>query len=205
MANGIITVTPAKTANNTGAVVRLPIHPVLYAILSETDERKRVGAVMPGIDREYKRSQSWLSTRICRIFRECGIETQQEAEGCKRKRTLVSFHSLRHTFVSMSANAGTPLAIVRRLVGHVSEKMTQRYFHESEDAMQAAVAAIPRLLSDGGIMGGQEQENAPTGLVASLCAIAKRMTSEQLSEAIKRLEQLKRERGGECAIEVIEA
>lgn len=205
MANGIITVTPAKTAKHSGAVVRMPIHPVLYAILSETNERKRVGAVMPDIDREYKRSQSWLSTRICRIFRECGIETQQEAEGCKRKRTLVSFHSLRHTFVSMSANAGTPLSIVRRLVGHVSEKMTQRYFHESEDAMQAAVAAIPRLLGDGGMMNSRGQENAPTGLVASLCAIAKRMTSEQLSEAIKRLEQLKRERAGECANEVIEA
>lgn len=205
MTNGIITVTPAKTAKKSGAIVRIPIHPVLYAILSETDERKRIGAVMPKTDADYKKWPTKVSEGVCKIFKKCGIETQQEAEGCKRKRTLVSFHSLRHTFVSMSANAGTPLAIVRRLVGHVSEKMTQRYFHESEDAMQAAVAAIPRLLSGGGIMGGQEQENAPTGLVASLYAIAKRMTSEQLSEAIKRLEQLKRERDGECATEVIEA
>lgn len=199
MTNGIITVTPAKTAKHSGAVVRLPIHPVLYAILSETSESKRIGAVVPRLDRDYRRCHTSISVRVRKIFEKCGIETQQVVEGCKKRRPLVSFHSLRHTFVSMSANAGTPLAIVRRLVGHVSEKMTQRYFHESEDAMQAAVAAIPRLLGNSDTMTCLEARNAPTGLVASLCALARKMTGAQLSEAIKRLEQMKRERQGEEA------
>ncbi len=57
--------------------------------------------------------------------------------------TDVSFHSLRHTFVSLAANAGVPLAIVQAIVGHSNPAMTRHYFHESTDALKNAVATLP--------------------------------------------------------------
>ena len=50
---------------------------------------------------------------------------------------------MRHTFVSLSANAGTPLAVVQSIVGHSNPAMTRHYFHESAEALQSAVAALP--------------------------------------------------------------
>ena len=54
-----------------------------------------------------------------------------------------TFHSLRHTFVSFSANAGVPLHIVQSIVGRESTAMTRHYYHEKIDALKSAVAAIP--------------------------------------------------------------
>ena len=64
------------------------------------------------------------------IFRSAGIETATTGQDGPRKRALVSFHSLWHTFVSMSANAGVPLAVVQSIVGHDnlrSSHNTRRY------------------------------------------------------------------------------
>ena len=64
----------------------------------------------------------------------------------KRDRVDVGFHSLRHTFVSLSANAGVPLAVVQSIVGHSSPVMTRHYYHASDDALKGAVAAIPDVI-----------------------------------------------------------
>ena len=64
----------------------------------------------------------------------------------KRDRVDVGFHSLRHTFVSLSANAGVPLAVVQSIVGHSNPVMTRHYFHASDDALKGAVAAIPDVI-----------------------------------------------------------
>jgi hypothetical protein len=59
----------------------------------------------------------------------------------------VGFHSLRHTFVSMAGNAGVPLSIVQRIVGHTKPSMTGRYFHESDAALSGVVAALPDVVT----------------------------------------------------------
>lgn len=138
----LVTVTPHKTAR-LGKVVSIPIHPALFAVLAETPELKRRGYVLPKIAGEY--GAGLLTSRIRRIFDKCGIETRAEAVN-GRGRCLVGFHSLRHTFVSMAANAGAPLAVVQRIVGHASQKMTEHYFHETTRALNAAVSLLPDVL-----------------------------------------------------------
>ena len=52
------------------------------------------------------------------------------------------FHSLRSTFITRLGEAGVPLAVVREMVGHVSEDMSQRYFRADDSMAAKAIAAL---------------------------------------------------------------
>ncbi len=150
---GFIQLVPHKTeAHRT--VVRIPIHPDLAAMLGAVPPRARRGPVLPECAALYGRDPSALSRRISAVFRAAGIETvtggmdkgrRREGQDGKRARVDVGFHSLRHTYVSLCANAGVPLALVQSIVGHTSPAMTQHYFHADDDALRRAAAALPSL------------------------------------------------------------
>ena len=144
LAAGRIRLVPRKTARHAhGKPVVIPVHLTLAGILSQIPQPKRRGPVMPGIAKTYARDPGTVSKQIQRAFRAAGIETTSEREGGARRAVDVGFHSLRHTFVSLSANAGAPLAVVQSMVGHSSPAMTRHYFHESEQALISAVAQLP--------------------------------------------------------------
>ena len=90
-----------------------------------------------------------MSRTLEKIFSTANIRTSILLEGRERKTPLATFHSLRHTFVSIAVNAGVPLATVQSIVGHTSTAMTRHYYHPSEDALRQAVSAIPALGADG--------------------------------------------------------
>ncbi len=142
MTRRLVTCTPHKTAR-LGKVVTIPIHPALFAMLAETPEPKRRGKVLTEVAEAY--AARTLAHRIECVFENCGIKTHTEPVN-GRRRCLVGFHSLRHTFVSMAANAGAPLAVVQRIVGHASPQMTAHYFHETTRALNAAVALLPNVI-----------------------------------------------------------
>lgn len=146
LALGFIDATPHKTRKH-GTRVRIPIAPGLRSVLEETPPKSRRGPVLPELLAEYARDDSWLARRIGRVFRDCGIETQAEVAGTARKRVAVGFHSLRHTFVSLCANGGVPLAVVQSIVGHTNAAMTRHYFHVSDDALRGASAALPDVVT----------------------------------------------------------
>jgi integrase len=56
-----------------------------------------------------------------------------------------SFHSLRHTAVSLLKDAGRPDAVVMALVGHESAAMSHRYTHVGKESLNRAAAALPEL------------------------------------------------------------
>lgn len=143
LVRGVVSLVPRKTAHGgKGKRVSIPIHPALAAVLAETPPRGRRGFVMPDIAAQYEASSANFSKAVQAVFHKCGIETAAKGGG-GRGRVEVGFHSLRHTFVSLSANAGTPLAVVQAIVGHSNPAMTRHYFHESAEALQSAVAALP--------------------------------------------------------------
>lgn len=145
----IITLTPRKTARHAhGKPVLIPIHNALADILAATPRTKRMGYVMPQTAATYLRNPPDLSHAIQDVFKNCGIATQAQPAKGGRARVAVGFHSLRHTFVSLSANAGAPLALIQSIVGHSNPSMTRHYFHESEAALKNAVAELPDLISD---------------------------------------------------------
>ena len=76
-----------------------------------------------------------------------GSTSTAEKTSGKYNRVDVGFHSLRHTFVSISANAGIPLAFVQAIVGHSNPAMTAHYYHKDENALKSATAAIPDVIN----------------------------------------------------------
>lgn len=149
LVRGRIVVIPRKTARHAhGRQTLIPIHATLAAMLAEIPQGKHKGYVLPEVADMYKREPSMVTNRVQKIFRDCGIKTQVEQGEGRKALTDVGFHSLRHTFVSLSANAGAPLAIVQAIVGHSNPAMTRHYFHEQESALKSAVAALPDVTAD---------------------------------------------------------
>ena len=56
-----------------------------------------------------------------------------------------SFHSLRHTAVSLLKDAGIPDAVVMALVGHESSAMSDRYTHVGMEALVRAAESLPEI------------------------------------------------------------
>ena len=165
----IIQVIPKKTAKYAhGKPVTIPIHPTLSLMFQETPVEDRNGYVLPNIQAYYAKRRSKVSNHIKRIFNDAGIVTSVNVEGRTHKAPEATFHSFRHTFVSLSANAGVPLHIVQSIVGHESTAMTRHYYHENEKALRQAVSAIPTIgetLSKGAIFNMNRIANmAATGV-----------------------------------------
>lgn len=153
LAEGVIQLVPQKTRRHHQRLVTIPIHPTLgsallgqpYPQAAEVSSKYISGPILPTIAELYVHSRSTVSDRITSIFKAAQITTSIRYEGRKRRTPVATFHSLRHTFVSLSANAGVPLHIVQSIVGHESTAMTRHYYHESVDALRSAVNAIPAL------------------------------------------------------------
>ena len=130
-ADGTVVVKTQKT----GQEIRLSSANLLAA-LGRTGS---TGDVLPDTAELYRRDPAAVSKQITRAFERAGITTTAKEKGWGKARSHASFHSLRHTFASRLINSGVPIAMVRELVGHSSEKMTEHYSHVSADAVLAAL------------------------------------------------------------------
>ena len=63
-------------------------------------------------------------------------------EGIEDRRQKVSFHTLRHTFASWHAEAGTDLYTLKELMGHSVIAMTERYAHLGNGTLQNATRTL---------------------------------------------------------------
>ena len=151
----VIQVIPEKTKKHAhGRPVTIPIHVSLFAELQAArhwnGERGMGddGFINPKVADLYINRNWLLDETIRRIFTAANITMSVRMEGRSRRSVLASFHSLRHTFVSLSANAGVPLPVVQSIVGHCSTAMTRHYYHENEAVLRKAVEAIPAIGTD---------------------------------------------------------
>ncbi len=179
LARQTIQVIPEKTRRHAhGRPVTIPIHPRLLAelkALAADAKRRGQDYVNPAVAELYLNRNWELDDRLRRIFRRANIAMNVRMAGRSRRSVVASFHSLRHTFVSLSANAGVPLAAVQAIVGHTSTAMTRHYYHENEDALRRAVEAIPAI-------------GAPAAPAAQTAATSARPTTPaQRLKALKRL------------------
>ena len=149
----VIQVIPEKTKRHAhGRPVTIPIHPQLQAELQgEMGNGERgtgkveSGFVNPKIAVMYINNRWHVDDGLRKVFKAANITMSIRVDGRCRKSVVASFHSLRHTFVSLSANAGVPLPVVQSIVGHCSTAMTRHYYHENEAVLRQAVAAIPSI------------------------------------------------------------
>jgi integrase len=142
----IISIVPNKTKRFNQSAIIIPIHDSLYNILCSFKNLNIDDVyVIPKIKDYYE--GGLLTAKIKKIFEKLGINMQTTDENGKVKR-VVSFHSLRHTFVSMNINNGLSPLLVQKIVGHSSIDMTNHYFHSNENVVRTGINAMPDLLEN---------------------------------------------------------
>jgi integrase len=111
-----------------------PVHPRAFEIVNA--QNGRVGT---------------LSNQFAELLVAAGLRPARTHQGtgkgrsAKRQGMDVSFHSLRHTAVSLMKNAGIPDAVVQELVGHESSAMSRHYTHVGIEALNQAAGSLPVL------------------------------------------------------------
>ena len=123
----IITRTPRKTANSSGKTVKIGIPARLMEQLETAAENgKRAGYVLPDMARKYNLNRNNVCRPIKALFEACGLKNSNGY-------TEYGFHSLRHTFITRQAEAGTPIAVLQSLAGHSNPVMTEHYIGAISD------------------------------------------------------------------------
>jgi len=145
-----------------GKTVVIPMFHAVREALAQTPPADRRDYVLPELATTYE-TRSWILTkRIRKHLQNCGIRRHRKGTGPgtgKRAVVEVGFHSLRHTFVTMLANAGAPLPVVQALAGHGSAAIQQVYLHMGPDITRRAIESLPDVAID------VEAEVVPNDLV----------------------------------------
>jgi integrase len=149
----------ARTINlltrKTGITMHIPIAPRLYSLLAEL-KRKRKGSsaadpFWPEHAKRYEKNGSgWFSQRFYDLLLvKAGIaKTRPHRPGTKshsekRKVNEVSFHCLRHSYVTTLAGLGHNQQIVKALAGHSSDEINDLYTKLPAEVLAPAVALLP--------------------------------------------------------------
>jgi hypothetical protein len=155
--------------------IKVGIPATLHQRLSETPEAGRSGYVLPSISKQYLENPVPLAHAIRDHFWDCGIDCHATGTGpqivrddngepvrdkhgkvkvvATTKRAVVDFgfYSLRHTWVSMHAAAGTPGTVIQNSVGHSNPAMTEHYTHVNDTtARDVAKKALPVFAGEAG-------------------------------------------------------
>ena len=172
---GIIERVPRKTAHTvkdkTQAAVKIGIPPYLFQMLAAIPIQDRTGYLLPKLAEKYlKDSGRQITKQILKHFHDCGIETHRTGTGVQtitdpetgeniktgcRAVVEVGFHSLRYSYISHNAEAGTPAAVIQRNAGHANPAMTEHYTKISDRAAVKYAAALQ-------LPGNDDNEAAPS-------------------------------------------
>ena len=145
---------------STAEPVKVGIPRDLDAALSHIDTNERGTFVLPAMAELYLDTsrRDRISRMVSAHFEGCGIQTTRPGTGRyrdpetgswvdtgKRAITDYGFHSLRYSYVSHHAEAGTPQGVIQANVGHSSPAMTAHYTRISDKAalQHASVLQLP--------------------------------------------------------------
>jgi integrase len=140
----------------TGRRMLIPIAaPLLTNLKSIRKKDKGAGPIHPRaaatLNKNYKTST--LSNQFANLLAAAGLRNKvshkKEKDGRAGAKTgaQLSFHSLRHTAVTLLKEAGVPHAVVQELIGHDSEQMSEHYTHVGIEALKKAAAALADVTS----------------------------------------------------------
>jgi integrase/recombinase XerC len=140
LARQIITRIPNKIKDRSSnpQVVKIGISKHLFNALSQIPSEQRTGYVLPQMAEYYlNKKRDRINRMIKKHFENCGIKTVKEGTGegtGKRAVIQYGFHSLRYSYISHHAEAGTPQAIIQANAGHANPAMTEHYTKISDEA-----------------------------------------------------------------------
>jgi integrase len=136
------------TQQKTGTRVIIPIHPELHGYLLQLPAPDDADEfVFPVLAAKRTSGKSGLSMAFMRLMERSNVRGKVLRQPNGKGRTIrsLSFHSLRHSFNSILANAGIAQEIRQKLTGHASPEMNKRYTHHELEPLRSAIAVIPRL------------------------------------------------------------
>jgi integrase len=136
-------------AGKTRQRIKLPIHDTLYDFLLELPAPDNGKAFLfTSLAGKSTGGKSGLSTAFSLLMQRANVRGEIVHEGrgeAGRSVSALSFHSLRHTLVSLMANAGVPVEVRQKFTGHASAEMNQHYTHHEIATLRAAVEKLPQL------------------------------------------------------------
>ncbi|MDQ8200695.1 tyrosine-type recombinase/integrase [Pelagicoccus enzymogenes] len=135
----------------TGHSILMPIaQPLRDHILSLDTPDDPMAYLHPRLAESYEKSGSaTLSNQFSTILARCGLREKvrhtkkTERDGAKREASLLSFHSLRATAVTLLHEAKVPASMVQEWVGHNSKEVHRRYVKHGKEALEYASAQLP--------------------------------------------------------------
>ena len=133
--------------SKTGREIVIAIHQVLEDYLLSLPTPSNDDAFLfPSLA---ERLISHLSRDFRAIMQRARIEQRvirkRNEDGSGRSVNALSFHSLRHSFSSLLANAGIAEETRMALTGHTTRAIHQRYTHRELSTLRDAVSVLPRV------------------------------------------------------------
>lgn len=139
----VIKLRPQKTARLKKDLI-IPIHPDLLAHLMDLPFHKDQ-PICPELSKHYEGGSGILARQFAAIMEAAGIGRNTMDNTTGKIFHKLSFHSLRHTYVSLLANAGIAPDVRQQLSGHSDSKSHAIYTHTQLATLTKAVNSLPRL------------------------------------------------------------
>ncbi len=122
----------------------VPLHPSLEAHLSNI-AGDRGGPVCPSLAAVPVSGRSGLSKQFIAIMGRAGISDDSVDTGGQRKLARLSFHSLRVSFNSELHSKGVDRELRKKLTGHKSDAVNDRYTITEMKTLRKSVNKLPKM------------------------------------------------------------
>lgn len=150
------------TTSKTGKTLTIPLRAELGAFLQDLRaNRGKVKPADPIWPEQCKRYEEFGSGQFSNEFYDSVLlpaglvvkrskHAKKDKEGNKilkrgRQVNSISFHCLRHTFVSLLKISGGSQAVAKELAGHSSDAVSDLYTHVPEEALSKAINMLPEV------------------------------------------------------------
>lgn len=130
--------------HKTGETLQIPMHPTLEAHLSKLAGDSN-GPICPNLASVPIGGRSGLSKQFLAIMRDAGISNNAVDTEGQRQLSRLSFHALRASFNSTLHNKGVDQELRRKLTGHKSNAVNDRYTQTELQTLREAVNKMPSL------------------------------------------------------------
>lgn len=127
----------------TGKKVMIPMHFHIIEHLKYISTFGTTGFLCPKLAMKGTGGKHGLSEAFIRVVLKAGLDPMIVKGKGIRNFTKRSFHSLRHSFNSVLANAGVADEVRMKLTGHSSKAMNQNYTHLQVATLKNAMTAMP--------------------------------------------------------------
>lgn len=182
--------TPSITikTSKTGETVCIPVYDRLQVELEKarSDRRRSKVYVWPEQAKLYKRQHSMVSQKLRSLFNKAVGKgnVHVKREHGLHKASVIDFHSLRTTWITVALSRGVPIETVKLISGHKTvEVVTTHYFHPNGDQVRDALqGALPEALTG---TTTTDQGTRPIGVVlAEARGLLESVTDKKHSDTI---------------------